>query len=354
MGALTGPGFPPNPVVGEQEWIRVEETSSAAAARRHATALAAALELPERRQAEVGIVAAELTTNLAKHAVDGVLLIRALTLAGQGRPGEPGAAATRHGVELIAVDQGPGMADPIVSAQDGHSTTGTLGIGLGAISRQSTWWDIYSLPGRGTVLAAQVWDDAPAPPSWGQGLYRPITGETTCGDGYALRPVGSRAQALVCDGLGHGPLAARTTEVAIEAFHRAPEHGPAEVVEYLHRALAGTRGAALLVAEFDLEAGQVRCAGLGNVAGSVLTHDKRRAVMSVPGIAGHQRRTIRELSYDLPRGAAFVMHTDGVTERWSVADYPGLLARSPIVLAATLLRDAGVRRDDACVLVVRP
>lgn len=47
------------------------------------------------------------------------------------------------------------------------------------------------------------------------------------------------------------------------------------------------------------------------------------------------------------------MHSDGVTDRWRLTDYPGLQRRSPQVIAATLLRDAGVRRDDACVLVAR-
>ena len=35
------------------------------------------------------------------------------------------------------------------------------------------------------------------------------------------------------------------------------------------------------------------------------------------------------------------------------ADYPGLLTHSPEVIAGTVLRDAGTRRDDAGVLVAR-
>jgi hypothetical protein len=42
-----------------------------------------------------------------------------------------------------------------------------------------------------------------------------------------------------------------------------------------------------------------------------------------------------------------------VVDRWQLADYPGLVDRSPLVVAATVLRDAGTRRDDACVLVAR-
>ena len=47
------------------------------------------------------------------------------------------------------------------------------------------------------------------------------------------------------------------------------------------------------------------------------------------------------------------MHSDGLADRWAFDDYPGLQRRSVQVISATILRDAGVRRDDACVLVVR-
>jgi hypothetical protein len=48
-----------------------------------------------------------------------------------------------------------------------------------------------------------------------------------------------------------------------------------------------------------------------------------------------------------------VLHSDGLTDRRRSADTPGLLAHSPLVVAATLLRDAGIRSNDACVLVAR-
>ena len=36
-----------------------------------------------------------------------------------------------------------------------------------------------------------------------------------------------------------------------------------------------------------------------------------------------------------------VLHSDGLTDRWSLDDYPGLSTHPPVVIAATLLRDAG-------------
>ncbi|SCL58454.1 Anti-sigma regulatory factor (Ser/Thr protein kinase) [Micromonospora citrea] len=325
-------------------WFRVETGSAASAVRRAAERLGAQLDLGESRTGDLAIVAAELTSNLVKHAEDGVLLLR------------PVRHEREVGVELVAIDAGPGMVDLTVSSRDGHSTTGTLGIGLGAIVRQASWFDGYSLPGRGTALAVQVWPDRQAERErpWVGALTRPLSGEPVSGDGYAWRIVEGRRQVLACDGLGHGPLASAATDAALDAFRKAPAGPPAVVVQHLHRAMSHTRGAALAVAELDPAAGMLRYSGLGNISAAVVGRGgQRRGLVSLPGIAGHQRPQVREYDYPFGAGDLLVMHSDGVVDRWQLADYPGLTDRSPIVVAATLLRDAGTRRDDACVLVAR-
>ncbi|MFI7604700.1 SpoIIE family protein phosphatase [Micromonospora sp. NPDC049366] len=323
-------------------WFRVESSSTGSTVRRATERLAGELELGEARTADLAIVAAELTSNLVKHAEDGMLLLR------------PVRRQRDAGVELVVMDSGPGMADLTLSSRDGHSTAGTLGIGLGAIVRQASWFDGYSLPGRGTVLTVQLWPSGPPEPDWAAGLTRPITGEAVSGDGFAVRVAEGRRQVLTSDGLGHGPLASAATDAAIAAFHAAPAGPPGVVVQHLHRAMSHTRGAALAVAELDPTAGVVRFAGLGNIAAHLVAPDaRRRGLVSLPGIAGHQRPTVREYDYPFEPGTQLVMHSDGVSDRWQLDDYPGLAERSPLVVAATLLRDAGVRRDDACVVVAR-
>ncbi|MFI6261566.1 SpoIIE family protein phosphatase [Micromonospora sp. NPDC051006] len=323
-------------------WFRVESAGTGGAVRRTAERLGRQLELGEARTADLAIVAAELTSNLVKHADEGTLLLR------------PVRREREAGVELVAIDSGPGMADLTVSSRDGHSTVGTLGIGLGAIVRQASWFDGYSLPARGTVLAVQVWPSSPDAPRWVGGLTRPITGETVSGDGFAVRVVDGRRQVLVSDGLGHGPLASAASDAAITAFYSAPAGPPAVVVQHLHRSMSHTRGAALAVAELDPLAGVLRYAGLGNISAQVVTPGgRRRGLVSLPGIAGHQRPVVREYDYPIELGDLLVMHSDGVVDRWQLDDYPGLAERSSLVVAATLLRDAGTRRDDACVLVAR-
>jgi hypothetical protein len=221
--------------------------------------------------------------------------------------------------------------------------------------RQSSWCDLHSVPGKGTVLAVQVWPSAAPAQAWVAGMTRPLTGEPVSGDGFAMREAGGRRQVMVCDGLGHGRLAAAAAQEAVRGFGAAPAGPPAVVVEALHRTLAHTRGAAVAVAELDSNAGKIWYAGLGNIAGTVFGPDgSRRGMVSLPGIAGHQGRQIREYEYPLAAGSVMVMHSDGIVDRWNPADYPGLMTHSPQVIAATVLRDAGTRRDDAGVLVACP
>ncbi|GAB4057737.1 SpoIIE family protein phosphatase [Catellatospora paridis] len=322
-------------------WFRLDDESSVGTVRRFAVELANAVDLGERKAADIAIIVTELASNLVKHAEDGTLLVRPV----------------RHddnvGVEIVSIDSAPGMADLDAMREDGRSTTGTLGIGLGAVSRLAHRSEGFSVPGRGSILTAQLWREAQPAPAWADGLTRPLTGETVSGDCYAVRTAGGRRQVMVCDGLGHGPLAAAAAQTAFNIFHTAPDEPPMMLVERMHRGMSHTRGAALTVAEIDPDAAVLRTCGMGNVAATVLTGDERRSTVSMPGIAGHGRAVIKQFEYPFGAESLLVMHSDGVSDKWSLQHSPGLSTRSPLLIAATVLRDAGVRRDDACVLVAR-
>lgn len=326
-------------------WFRVGEASDARV-RRHAVDLAERLGFGEGRAGEVAIVASELTTNLARHAGGGAVALRRLR------------AGPAVGIGLLALDEGPGIADLGEARRDGRSSRATLGIGLGAIERLSSASEIYSLPGKGTVVDARIWAVDPPPEASGgpevAGLVRAMTNEDVCGDaGLALEQDGKRILVLA-DGLGHGPLAASASRAAI---HVAVEDGgasPAALLAAMHRRMRHTRGAAVAVVIVDRAAGVARFAGVGNVAAWIAHEGGRRGMASEPGIVGGQlRKEPREETFELPEAALVVLHSDGLTDRWDLARYPGLRSRSAAVLAGVLLRDAGIRHDDASVLVAR-
>ncbi|GAB1821507.1 ATP-binding protein [Herbidospora sp. RD11066] len=310
-------------------WIDVTEESAVGAVRRAAVDRARAAGLTEQRIAEAAIVAAELATNVHRHAGSGRILVRR------------GVAY----IEIVAVDSGPGFEPP---PSEGLSTRGGLGIGLGAIDRLSDWSDVYSRPDAGTVSAVRIGDPDPVDIA---GITRPMPGEDVGGDGFASRTDEGKITLMVCDGLGHGPLAASAASAAIRAFEDAPAGPPAQFVKYIHGEVSHTRGLALAIAQAAGDT--LTFAGLGNIAATVVDRGDHRGLISLPGIAGHRAATIRQYDYPLAPGALLVMHTDGLRQRWTFGDYPGLFFRRSLVIAGTLLRDLGVRRDDAGVLVAR-
>jgi anti-sigma regulatory factor (Ser/Thr protein kinase) len=326
----------------EHAWFRVDDASAAGAVRRSAVRLAETIGFDADRSAEVGIVATELSTNLAKHAVDGTMILRVVR------------SVDVAGLQLLATDAGPGMADARLSAEDGRSTAGSRGIGLGAVVRLASAVDGFSLLGRGTVLLATMWPRMATPPTppAAAALTRPMHGEEVCGDSCAIRAVDDGFLVVVADGLGHGPLAAAASMEAIRQF-RDLDGSPVQILTALHERLRATRGAAAAVARIDVRARRVVHAGVGNIAAWIVHESGRQGMISAGGIIGHQARSIREHGYDLPIGASVVLHSDGLGEKWDLGAYPGLRARDPAVIAATLLRDAGVRHDDASVLVAR-
>jgi len=326
---------------GEPVWIDVDDPATAGGVRRAGVGLATEAGLSPKIVGNLAIVATELATNLARHADRGTVMMRVRR------------SNDRLGFEIIATDRGPGMPDVIDSIRDGVSTAGTLGIGLGAVARMADELHAYSRPGSGTVIAATLWDGSPPPPAWVAGASRPVAGEDVCGDGYAARTDGGRRQVMLCDGLGHGPIAAIAARAAVAEFLAAPPGDPATVLERLHARTRHTRGSVLAIAELDVAAGVVRYAGIGNISSTILSGDQRRAMVSLPGIVGQQRRDIREFTYPIAAGDLVVMHSDGITDRWDLTAYPRLGGQAPVLIAATLLRDHAKRRDDASVIVAR-
>jgi hypothetical protein len=126
------------------------------------------------------------------------------------------------------------------------------------------------------------------------------------------------------------------------------------IVERMHRALMPTRGAAIAVARIDAEAGMVRYVGVGNIVGVLVTGDGIRHMVSHNGTAGHVAPRIREFTYGFTSNPLVILHSDGLTGRWDLNAYPGLINQHPSLIAAVLLRDHRRARDDAMVVAMRP
>lgn len=330
--------------------FEITEPSQVGQARRAAARLAAELAFDEVTAGRVALVVTELGTNLARHAQRGRLLLAAV-----------GAPCGGPCLEVISMDHGPGIADIGHSLLDGVSTGGTPGTGLGAVQRLADRFSAYSLPGRGTVIATRIATrDVAGHPQWpadtgycAAGIALAAPGELVCGDGWRLRVDDGIAQLMVVDGLGHGPFAAAAADAALPVFEAATGQSPAQTLQRAHAALHGTRGAAGAVARLSAADGTLVFAGAGNIAGRLLSGIGERSLLSQHGTLGLQVRRLQDVDYAWPAHALLVLHSDGITSRWSLSDVPGLLQCDPAVIAAWILRDHGRGRDDATVVVVR-
>jgi hypothetical protein len=163
----------------------------------------------------------------------------------------------------------------------------------------------------------------------------------------------NRCLVMVADGLGHGPAAAAAAQAAVDALAVKSSLAPLAIIEAAHAALYHTRGAAVTVVELDLARLVVKAAGVGNIAGAILSTGAPRHLTSYNGIVGHQVQKIQEFSYPWPAGALLVLHSDGLTSHWNLDAYPGLLARHPSLIAGVLYRDFSRGSDDVSVLVIK-
>jgi anti-sigma regulatory factor (Ser/Thr protein kinase) len=322
--------------------ISVNDASQVAEARREAVAIAGRNGFGEADSGRVALIATELGSNLVKHGRGGEFLI--------GTFADP----EGKGVELIAIDKGPGIGNVEQCLRDGYSSAGTAGNGLGAVIRQSQLVDIASWPGVGAAVLARVQPGvSKSKPSashvgWGA-VSVAMPGEEVCGDSWSVQANGATTF-FVADGLGHGQEAAEASVEAVRLFHRFNGHRVPTLLDYVHGGLRATRGAAVSIARFDPATRQVAFSGIGNVAGALESNGALRRMVTMPGTAGHIARKIQGFDYPFENGL-IVLASDGLSTSWNFARYPGIQSAHPSLIAAILYRDFGRKRDDATVLV---
>ncbi len=326
--------------------ILIEEASGVAEARRFAMKLAEALQFSEPDIGRVALVVTEAATNIVQHAGRGEILLR------------PFALDAPASLEVLALDKGPGMANVAEALRNGFSTGGSSGQGLGAIARLSTCFEISSTPGKGTALLARIGrleSTRPLAPGleWGV-VCVPKRDEEVCGDAWAVTAGHVRNTILVVDGLGHGLHAFDVANQALRAFSGHARERPVSILDALHQTLRETRGAVAAVAEIGWDTRELRWAGAGNIAGTLVpVEGKSSSLVSHSGTVGHNITRFQEFTYSWPDAGLLILHSDGLSSRWALEPYPGLTRKDPSLVAGVLYRDFASRRDDVVVLVGR-
>lgn len=137
-------------VIQELKVIRIDKEQDVARARREAKAMVEILDFSSVTAMQVLIAVTELATNLLVHAAPGGRVI----LAGVQRQ-------DISGIEVVALDRGPGISDVDLAMQDRYSTVGSMGCGLPAVKRLMDEFELTSQvntgTGCGTRIVARKW-----------------------------------------------------------------------------------------------------------------------------------------------------------------------------------------------------
>lgn len=311
----------------------------------HAIALKA--NFNERKIGEIDIIVAEMVTNLVKHGGGGHLLVKLME------------EHNTEGIEIISIDNGPGMSDVHKMITDGTSTQKTLGLGLGAIKRLSDVFQVFSQKNWGTVILSRKFKkDLPVHAKPPKAEIRSVVvakpGEEICGDGFISVVTKDHVKLFLGDGLGHGPDAAHAVQEAGKAFKECPEIYPPEVLRYINTSVRKTRGLVGTVAIFDLKLKRWEVCGVGNISTRISGPSQTKSYMAYNGIIGlNMPRTINAQEIIHEKGQYLTMCSDGIKSRWETTKFTGILRFDLSVLAASVLKDFSRQTDDASVSICK-
>jgi serine/threonine-protein kinase RsbT len=113
--------------------------------RQSSRALAVEIGLTIVDQTKIVTAASELARNTVIHGGGGKATLEIL---GEG---------SKHGLRLTFEDKGPGIADLELAMQDGYTSGGGLGLGLGGSRRLCSEFSIESRVGVGTRVTITRW-----------------------------------------------------------------------------------------------------------------------------------------------------------------------------------------------------
>ncbi len=328
--------------------IRITHSTDVSVVRRETKQIAQQIGFDEKTIEDLVLVANELATNIVRHAKAGMVTLKHLS------------ESERFGIQIDAVDHGPGIKDVEQAIEDRFSTGGSLGYGLGTVNRLMDRLEIASpwQDGVGTHVNCVRWLKTgticvPGCPLDFGVATRPHLQMNINGDGFVLVRWDQSALIGVIDGVGHGQFASKGTQSArvyIESHFDQPlEH----ILRGVGRACRATRGVVLALARFDWSESKLTFAGIGNIETRVIGDPSLTRFFMPRGILGGQAPMPKVTEHHWNTNNILITHSDGLRSHWRWEEFSHLMGKSANDTAQELLRVLGKENDDATVAVVK-
>lgn len=332
----------------QSKFMVISTPAEVIAIRRIAREMASEMGFDESTREEIGLVVSELASNITKYAPRGIITLSQIC------------DLHRKGLVIEAEDEGEGFVNIHVSMQDGVSTAGTLGVGLGAVNRLMDEFDILQREDRtGTRIICKRFlhnntnYGKHCPFNFGV-VSRQKPSETMNGDTFIIKHIRNATLVGVIDGVGHGILAAQAANAARQYIEQHADSSLFELFKGVDRACASTRGVVMALAVFDWSKNSFHFASVGNIEASIFHghHEKPKFIVR-RGIVGKHapQPVITENKWHA--GNILALHSDGISSHWSWHDFSTYTSHPAQVIAEHIYNANQKNHDDATIVIVK-
>jgi anti-sigma regulatory factor (Ser/Thr protein kinase) len=331
----------------EPQFMVISNPAEVIAIRRIAKEMAHDIGFDESTREEISLVVSELASNIIKYGQRGMITLT------------PVCNEQCEGLMIEAEDDGDGF-NAHTSMKDGVSTSGTLGVGLGAVNRLMDEFDILQRKDHtGTRIVCKRWlhDNS----NHGEhcpfdfGIFsRPKPNETANGDTFIIKNIRGATLVGVIDGVGHGELASHAANAARQYVERHAESPLLDIFRGVDRACASTRGVVMALAVFDWKKGTFRYASVGNIEVKVSRYGQEKPKFIVRrGIVGKHAPAPVITENEWRSGDILALHSDGISTHWQWHDFAQYADYPAQVIAEHIYNAMQKDHDDATIVIVK-
>jgi serine/threonine-protein kinase RsbT len=132
--------------MADEVTVSIKADTDVLVARQRARELAARLRYSSSELTVIATAISEVARNIVVYAAPGSIVLRVVQ------------HGDRRGLQIVARDDGPGIADIARAMEDGFSTSKSLGLGLPGCRRLMDEFDIVSTLGKGTTVTMTKWE----------------------------------------------------------------------------------------------------------------------------------------------------------------------------------------------------
>jgi serine/threonine-protein kinase RsbT len=134
--------------VADDVRVAIRTDADVVTARQEARTMGASLGFSSTDLTLLATAISEVARNITTYAGEGEVALRVVR------------GTARDGIEVVASDSGPGIADVELAMQDGYTTGNGLGLGLPGTRRLVDEFELETQPGVGTTIRLVKWTRA--------------------------------------------------------------------------------------------------------------------------------------------------------------------------------------------------